>query len=71
LHLKNLLPTQLEELVLATAHHYLLTNDIDDSALACIEYCADNFNRVIHWSDAQAIVRLCQIAQEVVNKVAA
>jgi len=48
-----------------------LTNDIDDSALACIEYCADNFNRVIHWSDAQAIVRLCQIAQEVANKVAA
>ena len=69
--MKNLLPTQLEELVLATAHHYLLTRDIDDAAMACIEYCADNFQRVIHWSDAQAIVRLCQIAEEVANKKAA
>ena len=71
LNLKNLLPTQLEDLVIATAHHYLLTRDIDDAALACIEYCSDNFQRVIHWSDAQAIVRLCQIAEEVANKTAA
>ena len=69
--MKNLLPTQLEELVLATAHHYLLTRDIDDAAMACIEYCADNFQRVIHWADAQAICKFCQIAEEIANQRAA
>jgi hypothetical protein len=69
--MKNLLPAQLEELVLATAHHYLLTRDIDDAAMACIEYCSDNFQRVIHWSDAQAICKFCQIAEEIANQRAA
>ena len=69
--MKNLLPTQLEELVLATAHHYLLTRDIAEAAMACIEYCADNFQRVIHWSDAQAICKFCQIAEEIANQRAA